>query len=129
MPPEAAEEARLWLRHAEEDLAAAGLTIAGPLLLPATSLFHSQQAAEKALKAYLVSREEPFPKTHELPRLVSYCKQLDAGFADLEVPAAQLNPFISRYRYPGAADVPEPAEAEAAHGMAAAVVEFVRARL
>lgn len=58
-----------WLRHARSDLAIA----AGPRsedVLTETLCFHAQQAAEKAIKAVLVSRQFPFPRTHSIERLL-----------------------------------------------------------
>jgi HEPN domain-containing protein len=63
------EEARAWLDRAHRDLRAAGLLIAG--LANAEALFHCQQAAEKALKAFLTLHEKAFRKTHDLGDLSS----------------------------------------------------------
>ena len=62
--PEAAPEARRWLRSAREDLRIVRMALDDdpPLVGPAS--FHSQQAAEKALKAALVLEGIEFPYVH-----------------------------------------------------------------
>lgn len=49
------EEADEWITKAEEDLAAARRLLQDDPL-PTPAAFHCQQAAEKALKAFLVAR-------------------------------------------------------------------------
>jgi len=52
MPPDARTiEALAWLSKADQDLGAARMLLDG---YPDVSLFHCQQAVEKALKAFLV---------------------------------------------------------------------------
>ncbi len=53
-PPFRAEEAREWLRLAARDLRMSELALADTAPLTGESLFHAQQAAEKALKGFLV---------------------------------------------------------------------------
>lgn len=65
-PPGSAED---WLRRAHSDLALARLP-RPPGVLFEDLCFHSQQAAEKALKAVLVARSRPVPRTHSIPRLL-----------------------------------------------------------
>lgn len=129
MPPEAMAEAQEWLNRAERDLRTSALLLRGPEVLPDESVFHAQQAAEKALKAYLASRDEPFAKTHDLPRLVKQCQTLDEEFAQLADAASVLNPYVSQFRYPGGPLEPEISVAETALELAAGILQFVRARL
>jgi|WetSurMetagenome_2_1015567.scaffolds.fasta_scaffold880349_2 HEPN domain-containing protein len=56
-----------WLRKADSDLANAELCLAAEKSLD-TACFHCQQAAEKALKAYLIVKHAEFPLTHDLKR-------------------------------------------------------------
>jgi HEPN domain-containing protein len=58
------------LRGAEIDLAA------DPPLLD-DPMFHCQQAAEKALKAYLTWHDRPFRRTHDLVELGNQCVEID----------------------------------------------------
>jgi HEPN domain-containing protein len=41
-------------------------------------MFHCQQAAEKALKAFLTFHDQPFRKTHDLASLGKQCANIDA---------------------------------------------------
>jgi HEPN domain-containing protein len=71
--------------------------------------FHAQQAAEKALKAVLISRGVGFPRTHSVGLL------LDVLPRDVVVPealgeAAMLTDFAVTGRYPG--DYPPVTEEE-----------------
>ena len=63
-----------WLRKAESDLANAPLCLDARQALD-TACFHCQQAAQKALKAYLTAHAIPFPFIHDLGRLVKVCAE------------------------------------------------------
>lgn len=61
-------ETRRWLRHADEDWETARVTLAGQRW--AATSFFAQQAAEKALKALWLERNDAQPpRTHDLVRL------------------------------------------------------------
>lgn len=55
-----------WVEYAEEDLVMAKSALRRNKPLTTSSCFHSQQSAEKYLKAMLVSQDIEFPKTHDL---------------------------------------------------------------
>jgi HEPN domain-containing protein len=59
-----------WLILSEKDLSAAGILIKDKQLLNIAA-FHSQQAIEKAMKAFLEEKECVIPKVHNLERLYS----------------------------------------------------------
>jgi HEPN domain-containing protein len=69
-----------WIQLAELDFSLAEELLEGGARHPLAIAFHSQQAAEKYLKALLVERQLEFPKTHDLGRLIQL-----AGRADPEV--------------------------------------------
>jgi HEPN domain-containing protein len=72
MGPENArlQDVRAWLSKAELDLKAAAHEMSAPAEgLWGDVMFHSQQAAEKALKAFLSWHDVPFRKTHNLEEL------------------------------------------------------------
>ena len=56
-----------WLTRAHQDLRAAHFAAAEILL--DVAIYHCQQAGEKAVKAYLQWRDEPFAKNPQPPRL------------------------------------------------------------
>ena len=64
------------------------------------AIYHTQQAAEKALKAFLVFKQEPIIRTHDLEDLLWVCMKHDISFNYLFKFAAELNPLITEYRYP-----------------------------
>lgn len=121
--------ARQWLEKAQRDLLAAELTLSGDIPLRDVAAFHLQQAAEKALKAYLAWHDRPFRRTHDLLFLVGECEALDASFAQIRDSAALLTPFSTEFRYPG--DIAEPTlqTIETAISAAHAIGDFVHARL
>src|SRR5690348_16953980 len=94
-----AELTRDWLRLAQEDLESAEL-LATSTRLRATASFHCQQAAEKALKAFLAWHDRAFRRTHALSELVDQCMELDAAFSELKPADEFLTPYASDYRYP-----------------------------
>lgn len=93
-----AEAARAWLHKAESDLAAAELCVAAGKALDA-ACFHSQQAAEKSLKAWLVASGTAFPFVHDLGKLLTLCAQNDPEFERVRAFALELTPFAVEMRY------------------------------
>ena len=100
-PEEAAREmAGEWLAKADADLRACD-ELLSTAALSEIAAFHAQQAAEKALKAFLVWNQVEFPKTHDIKRLLALCRSVDSGLAESLGDAAQLTPYGVEYRYPG----------------------------
>jgi HEPN domain-containing protein len=64
------------------------------------SVFHCQQCAEKALKAYLVAHDADPPKIHDLPILCKMCTEIDGEFQSLMDISSDLNPYAVASRYP-----------------------------
>ena len=60
--------------------------------------FHLQQAAEKALKAWLILKRIDYPRTHDLNPLLGL---LEDGGENIELfwPLLELNPFAVQFRY------------------------------
>lgn len=69
LDPEKTRLTRQWLAKAERDLLAAERALNGSPPLRDVAAFHWQQAAEKALKAFLTWHHRPFRKTHVKSRL------------------------------------------------------------
>jgi HEPN domain-containing protein len=63
------EEATAWLRVAADDLRLAEAALGLDPPITGLALYHALQAAEKALKGYLVFRGHTFPFTHNLTEL------------------------------------------------------------
>jgi HEPN domain-containing protein len=105
------DEAARWLVQARKDLNAARL-LASPE--PSRSVFHSQQSAEKAGKAFLAFHDIPFRKTHDLTELGAQCAAVDPSLADLFQPASDLTDYAVMFRYLDAPREPDENEALAA---------------
>jgi HEPN domain-containing protein len=115
-----------WLRKADSDLANAELCLAAEKSLD-TACFHCQQAAEKALKAYLIVNHSEFPLTHDLKRLLDRCSRLDSAFNALADDALRLTPYAVATRYDDAF-WPESEEVQEAMGSARLIRRFVQER-
>jgi HEPN domain-containing protein len=89
-----------WLCVAEDDLKAAKKLTSGTDIHLAPAIFHTQQCMEKALKAYLVFKEQPLKRIHDLVILVNSCKRFDPQFDQFLEDAIYLNPFLAKSRYP-----------------------------
>lgn len=104
------DEARGWLAQASEDLATADRLSKDPESPTRIVCFLAHLAAEKAMKAWLISLGIPFRRVHDLAELLALlpadaAQQLD--IADLQI----LNPWSILGRYPD--DVSEATEEEA----------------
>lgn len=64
--------------------------------------FHSQQLAEKYLKAFLFKNKVDFPKIHNLVELLELCLALDKSLNEIREPLDRLEDYAVLYRYPGA---------------------------
>lgn len=122
-------EVSAWLTKSQQDLKSAEWLISSPDNLYNAVGFHCQQAAEKAVKAYLTWRDEPFEKTHSLVALISKCLPFDPAFENLRIAATTLTPYAVTFRYPG--ELPELAmeEAKQAIKLAHQVWSFVLDRI
>ena len=117
-----------WLSKAEHDLVTARTMLGSVPPLTDVVCFHSQQCAEKALKAFLVAVGVHVDRTHYLPRLLELCRGADDSFGELTEDAASLTDYAVATRYPDV-DEPDPTEDEARAATAAAerVLAFVLA--
>jgi HEPN domain-containing protein len=92
------EEADRWLGFAREDLRMAELALQAAIFNQ--TCFHSQQCAEKALKALITLQGTAPPRTH---RLVDILSLLDSAlFADTAMDIQLLDRFYIPTRYPDA---------------------------
>jgi HEPN domain-containing protein len=124
-----AHEIRQWLFKSKHDLRSARRLFTDEPPILDTAAYHCQQAAEKALKAFLVLHEIQFSKIHLLLPLVEQCVDVDPDFTQLREAAEALTPFATVFRYPGDVLEPEPADVVEGMAMAEMVVEFVKAKL
>jgi HEPN domain-containing protein len=123
-----AEEVREWLRLAARDLRMAELALGDVVPLIAEALYHAQQAAEQALKGFLVWRGIKYPLTHDIRKLLDLCAPLDSTLDGALTAAVDLTQFAVRFRYPGE-EQPTPEEARSWLDLARRTYEEVRLRL
>ena len=64
-----------------------------------TACFHAQQAAEKYIKAYLISKETEHPFIHDLEKLIAICATIDPSFSEIVEIADPLTPYAVELRY------------------------------
>jgi len=128
MPPER-ELVHEWLARAQADLHGAEVAINGRPLITEHVCFLSQQAVEKALKAFLVHHGIEFPWIHQIGPLLDLCIERDASFARLVQSAVPLSEYAVRFRYPFFGPPPTLEQAREALATAGDVFSFVSARL
>jgi HEPN domain-containing protein len=102
--PAITEDVGAWLGKAAADVRAGEVDLAASPPLLEDVLFHCQQAAEKALKAFLAWHDQPFRKTHSLEEIGRQCAQLDPSLDGLVDRVAPLTEYAWKFRYPGEAE-------------------------
>jgi len=98
------KEFEKWFKKAENDLLVIKNNIAAQEVPIDACCFHAQQAAEKYLKAYLVSKQINFPKTHDLQALLELCISINFSFSQITESAIKLSDYAIAPRYPDAFD-------------------------
>ncbi|MBZ5624241.1 MAG: HEPN domain-containing protein [Acidobacteriia bacterium] len=91
---------RQWAAKAEIDYQTAERLLKDDDPIRESVAFHSQQAAEKYLKAFLVLRRIEFPKTHSIAQLLDLVASVDMALADSLTDTVALTPFGVQIRYP-----------------------------
>lgn len=129
MPPEWIEAAKVWLAKAGSDLATARILIEGDPKHLDTGVYHCQQTAEKAIKAWLTVQGAIFPKTHNIDTLLDLCLPSDPYFDQFRHHAGKLTPLATEFRYPGDEFEPSLSEAIEALNLAAELHEYVSTAL
>jgi HEPN domain-containing protein len=107
-----------WIAKAENDLLNIRNNLASASTPWDTVCYHAQQAAEKMLKAFLVSRGRAPAPVHDLVAILSDCAALDRALAKLEPECRLLARYATRARYPARGMEPAAAEGQAAFAAA-----------
>lgn len=118
-----------WMRKAQHDLDSAKVLSTADQPILDTAIYHCQQAAEKALKGYLASREREVPRVHDLGLLVRQAAQIDPEFLQWEDAGDQLTPYSTLFRYPGETTDPDLAEVNEAIALAEKLLQFVLSKV
>lgn len=131
MPPDPIrlEETAAWLSKSRKDLWRAETALNLDPADTEDSLFHCQQAAEKTLKAFLVWRDVPFRKTHDLVELARQCLDLEPALTTALQGLGPLTRFAWEFRYPDDSETPSVDEAESWVGKARELLQAIEARL
>jgi HEPN domain-containing protein len=103
------DEARRWLRQAEQDLDDAQFAAGGHR--HHLACFLAQQSAEKALKAFLYSRGVETVWGHSVAELCRDAADFDGEFRELGRTAGSLDKYYIPTRYPNGLPGGIPAEA------------------
>ena len=100
--------ARRWMKRAMDDFEAAQYLYENfhPKKLEIIC-YQCQQAAEKALKAYLVMQEYDFPYTHDCRKLCVLCSNFNEAFNDYISDCTDLTPYATQARYPDNDEITE----------------------
>ena len=89
--------------------------------------FHSQQAVEKFIKAFLITKNVDFERTHNLEFLLEMCINQDGEFREIEL--GNLSFYAVEIRYPDEFHIPSVEEAETCLELARNVKNFIFKKL
>ncbi len=118
-----------WLTKGENDLRAGHASLQANPPITEDVCFHSQQAIEKSLKAFLVEMGTEFPKTHDLTKLVRLCGKSDEAFLELITLVEGMTTYAVTERYPDDWREILLDEAQEAIGKAEKAVAFVKRKI
>lgn len=123
--------ARQWLAKARNDLLDADNNLAAARAPCDMVCFHCQQAAEKALKAFLAAKGVPPPRTHDLLLLLEMIVPLAPDAEGLRECLVILTPYSVATRYPddNGLDTPDLADAKEARQNTEQVLEWLAKQL
>ena len=89
-----------WFRFADDDIDTALLLKDMRPQHYAIICYHCEQAVEKYLKGFLVSKEQMPPRIHDLANLCNLCSEQDQNFSELLPQCSYLTQFGVQPRYP-----------------------------
>lgn len=114
-----------WLTKAKRDLASAHVLASNDPPLLDTAIYHCQQAAEKAVKGYLVYCDQEFERIHDIEVLIRLAMSRVEEFVNWIDIGIELTPYARIYRYPGYAAEPSQEQFERAITAAEGLYQFV----
>lgn len=123
------ELTRSWLTKARRDLLSAERLSGTNQPLLDTASYHCQQAAEKAIKAFLIYHDVRFGKTHDLDVLLSQAAEILSDFSSCRDLGRVLTPLAVEFRYPGEFIEPDSDEYREAFAAAVQICDFVSEHL
>lgn len=126
MPPEARDptDPKAWLLRARSSLSLAKRGSAAAGVVYEDLCFEAQRAAEKALKAVLVSQQMEFPNTQSIETLHTLLSKAGIDVPQHVLDASELTRHATTGRYPGSADEVEADDYTVAVALAEGVVRW-----
>jgi len=119
---------KAWLVKAKSDLKMAIAGSKDPETFDG-AVYHTQQCAEKSLKAFLVFKQQPIRKIHDLGILLESCIELSGDFIELKELARELNPYATYFRYPDDEMMPAPEDVLVAIQATQKILHFVETKI
>ena len=116
-----------WLLKANEDLLVVNKLTEFEIIATSSVCFHCQQAVEKLLKAFLISKGVEIRKTHNIEYLLVECSDFDSDFSEID--PKNLSDFGVDVRYPGDMYVPSDDETLEHKEIAENIKELVENKL
>jgi HEPN domain-containing protein len=131
MPPDPTRiaDTKAWLAKVAQDLRRVEILLGADPPDVEGALYHCQQAAEKAFKAFLTWHDVPFRRVHELDIIGGLSSDVDPTLKDVAERADTLTKYAWQFRYPGAPYEPLLEEGRQALNLAREIAEAVRSRL
>ena len=117
------------LHKALHDLLSAKKLIGGNDPIRDTAAYHTQQCAEKSLKAFLAFHNRSIDKTHDLQLLFEFCIDIDPSYAELYEDGLTINPYSTIFRYPGVVVEPEMKDIQEAIEVAEKILNITVSKL
>jgi|YelNatPaOPRAMG01_1025707.scaffolds.fasta_scaffold31143_2 HEPN domain-containing protein len=123
------EYIKKWLIKALNDVKVAvhEMALAEEEIVTDAVCFHCQQAVEKLLKAYLISKNVEFGRIHDLETLLKLCVSQDTDFTGLDV--GNLTDYAVEIRYADEFYIPSIEEAKECLKIAISIKDFVLKKL
>ena len=121
------DDPREWMNRARSDLTQAKSQVPGVYF--ENLCFNAQQAAEKAIKAVMITRNIEFPYVHDLARLLSLLEDGGEVIPETIRRAGELTDYATITRYPGEIRPVTEVEYREAIAIAEAVVHWAEEQI
>ena len=118
-----------WMFKAGQDLESSKVLLQAANPLFDIAIYHTQQCAEKSLKAFMAYHGMEISKIHDLKSLLEKCINIDTSFDELYDDCIYLNPFSTLYRYPEGDLMPMNEEVESALESTLRIREFIISKI
>jgi len=122
-------ETKGWLKKAALDIRSAEHAFSAIPPILSDAVYHSQQAAEKTLKAFLVWHGILFRRTHSIEEIGEQCLEVDSSLRQLIDQGVPLTQYAWEFRYPGDIEEPTKKDSEEAFQIAKSIYQAIIERL